>query len=57
MELEHLDVFLDDMRSSAILLIPYELLVGLDNVRQFVGEIVLGRCSTWYILKYILLQR
>lgn len=32
MELKHLDVFLNDVRCSSVLLVPDELLVGFHNV-------------------------
>lgn len=43
MKLEHLDVFLYDVRGGSILLIANQLLVGLDNIRQFVCQIILKR--------------
>ena len=44
MELEHLDVFLDDMGGSTVLFIANQLLVGLNNVCQLVCEIILCVC-------------
>ncbi len=41
MELKHLDVLLNDVRGSSVLLVSDELLVGFDNVSQFMSEIIL----------------
>ena len=41
MELQHLDVLLEDVRRRAGLLVPQQLVVGLDDVGELVGEIVL----------------
>lgn len=41
MELQHLHVFLDDVRGSTILLVPHQLLVGLHYVCQLVSQIIL----------------
>ena len=40
-ELQHLDILLEDVRSRASLLVPQQLVVGLDDVGELVGEIVL----------------
>lgn len=42
MELQHLDIFLNDVRGCSVLFISDQLLVGFDNVRQFVSEIILN---------------
>ena len=49
-ELEHARVFHDDVSRRAIQLVLLQLLVGFDDVRQFVGEIVLtsGETKTIY---------
>lgn len=45
MELEELHVLGDDMGSCAVLLIAPKLIVDLDNVGQFVGQVVLRQKS------------
>ena len=41
MELQHLHVLTEDVRGGARLLVPQELVVGLEDVRELVGQIVL----------------
>ena len=41
MELQHLDVFLDDVGGGSILLVPDQLLIGLYNVSQLVSQVIL----------------
>ena len=41
MKLQHLDVLLYDVGGSSVLLITNQLLVGLDNVCQLVGQVIL----------------
>ena len=41
-KLQHLDIFQNDVGSSSVLLIPYELLVTLDNIAQLVSQVVLN---------------
>lgn len=41
MELQHLDVLLDDVGGGSVLLVANQLLVGLDDVGQLVGQVVL----------------
>ena len=41
MELQHLEVLCDDVGRSSGLLVPQQLVVGLDDVSQLVGDIVL----------------
>ena len=41
MELQHLDVFLDDVRGGSVLLVPDQLLIGLHNVSQLVSQVIL----------------
>ena len=43
MELEHLQILGDDVRRSAGLLVPQQLVVGLDDVGQLVSQIVLEK--------------
>jgi len=43
MELQHLKVFGDDVSRSAGLLVAHQLVVGLDDVRELVCQIVLKR--------------
>ena len=50
MELQHLDVLLYDVGSSSILLIANQLLVGLDNVCQLVGQVILKETKKDVIL-------
>lgn len=45
MELEELHVLGDDMGSCTILLIAPKLIVDLDNIGQFVGQVVLRQKS------------
>ncbi len=47
MELQHLDIFLNDVRGCSVLFISDQLLVGFDNVRQFVSEIILNSVWGW----------
>ena len=41
MKLQHLDVLLDNVRGGPILLIPDQLLVGLDNICKLVRQVIL----------------
>lgn len=41
MELQHLEVLCDDVGRGSGLLVPQQLVVGLDDVSQLVGDIVL----------------
>lgn len=43
MELQHLGVLIKNVSSSSIQLIATELVIDLDDVSQFVGEIILRR--------------
>ena len=40
-ELQHLEVLCDDVGRGSGLLVPQQLVVGLDDVSQLVGDIVL----------------
>jgi len=52
-ELQHLRVLGDDVGGRAILLIPFELIVGLDDVRQLVGQVILEHQGTTLLLAMI----
>ena len=41
--LQHLRIFGDDVCGGAVLLVSTQLVVGLDNVRQLVRQIVLAK--------------
>ena len=41
MELQHLEVLCDDVGRGSGLLVPQQLVVGLDDVSQLVGDVVL----------------
>ena len=46
-ELEHLRVLGDDVGRRAVLLVALQLVVRLDDVRQFVGQVVLQTATFW----------
>ena len=52
-ELQHLRVLGDDVGGRAILLVPFELIVGLDDVRQLVGQVILEHQGTILLLAMI----
>ena len=41
MELQHLDIFQDNVRGRSILFVSYQLLITLHDVTQLVGQVVL----------------
>ena len=54
MELKHLNIFLNYVRGSSILLVSNKLLVGFDNVSQFMSEIILQKESTKFVCMCVL---
>ncbi len=61
-ELEHLDVLRDDVGCRARLLVPRQLVVGLDDVGKLVREIVLERsleqkCVVYCVKKVLLMKK